>query len=292
MRPGKTIFGKIKETLITNRISKVIVFASSRAKIDHFQDSLEGKLDSDGNEQNSLHKVDVVKVTGLLTVEEKAHNLSTFMAPGSADYNPRILLATSGATNAGIDSNQIYAVFRLDMPSTRVDIVQERDRAGRFSNANPNNCFYDISFSMASFEYKLRQIWDRKEEIIDNTYREEMETELIETLKLLTISAKCITLELEQMLGNPAEVSTNETTDPCNYCSVCNKELIGKKFKIEELKKMLFGVFSASVEKGGIEGKKTPQAIAIAIRKREEECKKTVNIRRQLLGISIAHCLL
>lgn len=72
-----------------------------------------------------------------------------------------------------------------------------------------------------------------------------METELMETLKLLTISAKCITLELEQTLTNPAELSTNETTDPCNYCRVCNEELIGKKFKIDELKKMLFSVFSA-----------------------------------------------
>ena len=191
----------------------------------------------EGDKYKSLHKADVVKVTRPLTVEEKAHNLSTFMAPGSGDYNPRILLATSGATNAGIDSNQINAVFRLDMPSTRVDIVQERGRAGRFSNANPNICFYDISFSMESFEYKLRQIRDRREEVIDNTYREEMETELIETLKLLTISAKCITLELEQTLANPAKASTNKTTNPCNHCSICNKELIGKKFNIDDLKK-------------------------------------------------------
>lgn len=51
MRPRKTIFGKMKETPITNCSSKMIVYASSRAKIDQFQDLLEGKLDSKGNRQ-------------------------------------------------------------------------------------------------------------------------------------------------------------------------------------------------------------------------------------------------
>lgn len=39
-----------------------------------------------------------------------------------------------------------------------------------------------------------------------------------------------------------------------------------------------------NVEKGGIEGKKTPQGIANTIRKREEECKKPFNIRKPTVG--------
>ena len=85
-------------------------------------------------------------------------------------------------------------------------------------------------------------------------------------------------------MANPAEVLTNKTADPCNHCSICNEELIGKKFKIDELKKMLFSVFSASVEKGGIEGQKTLKAIANATRIQEKECKKMFNIQKPIVG--------
>ena len=70
------------------------------------------------NEHNELHTVDVVKVTGPLTVQEKSHNLSTFMAAGTSNYNPHILVSISGATNAAINSNIIYGVYRLDMLSS------------------------------------------------------------------------------------------------------------------------------------------------------------------------------
>ena len=101
---------------------KVLVYASSRSRIDNVEEWLEKRLDKDGDDNNKLHEIDVLKVTGPLTVVEKAHNLSSFMSDGTTEFNPRILVATSGATNAGIDSNQIYRVIRLDMPSTRIDI--------------------------------------------------------------------------------------------------------------------------------------------------------------------------
>ena len=85
-----------------------------------------------------MDKVDVLKVTGPLTVVEKAHHLLTFLSEGTEEYNPRILVATSGATNAGIDLNKIYCVVQLDMTSSCVDIVQECGQARRFGGANPS----------------------------------------------------------------------------------------------------------------------------------------------------------
>lgn len=91
-------------------------------------------------------------------------------ANGKLGYNPRILVATSGATNTSINSDIIYGVYRLDMPSSRIDIVQERGRAGRFQDASPEQCHYCINFLMSSFEYKLIQINSKKEDVLDYTY--------------------------------------------------------------------------------------------------------------------------
>lgn len=60
-----------------------------------------------GKNQTKLYTVDVVKVIGPLTVQEKAHNLSTFMTKGTWNYNPCILVATGGATKAGINLERI-----------------------------------------------------------------------------------------------------------------------------------------------------------------------------------------
>ena len=69
--------------------------------------------------------LDVIKVTGTLIIMDKGRCLRTFMAQQTIKYNPRVLVATSGASNAGIDLNDIYPIFCLDMPLTYVNIVQE-----------------------------------------------------------------------------------------------------------------------------------------------------------------------
>ena len=43
---------------------------------------------------------------------------------------------------------------------------------------------------------------------------------------------------------------------------------------------MIFNVFSTSVERGGIEGKRTAKAVVNAIRKREDNCKKTFGVKK------------
>ena len=112
---------------------------------------------------------------------------------------------------------------------------------------------------------------------MEDTYRAEMEAKSMETLKLLTIAPKCITLELEKTMTNPEQNDLNEDDNPCSNCSVCDGEVIGRKFNRDELKNLLFIVFTASVEKGGIEGKRAAKAIAKAMRKRSHNCKNMFN---------------
>ena len=50
--------------------------------------------------------------------------------------NFKVICLTSGVTNAGIDCNDIRDVFRLDLPPSIFDLVQEMGRAGRRDNAS------------------------------------------------------------------------------------------------------------------------------------------------------------
>ena len=138
-----------------------------------FHTLLEQKFDAFMDEMRNLYLLDIIKVTRPLTVEEKAHCLRIFMAPATNQYNPRVLVATCGASNARIDSNDIYSVFCLGMPSTSVDMVQERGRAGCFEGANPTTCLYDLNFLMSSFNYQLIQILNNKETVLEESYRTE-----------------------------------------------------------------------------------------------------------------------
>lgn len=89
-----------------------------------------------------------------------------------------------------------------------------------------------------------------------------MESELFETLKLLTISPKCISQSLEQMIANPNEERETVTTNRCNHCFVCNDLIHGKTFKKKEMKVLLWRVF---LKKENIEGKLTTDKVIHAI---------------------------
>jgi len=158
------------------------------------------------------------------------------------------LVATSGATNAGIDSNQIYRVIRLDMPSTRIDIVQERGRAGRFTDSNPDSCSYNVYFCLNSFEYKFRQIMSSHNSVLDDSYRKEMKNELFNTLKLLMIPSQCIAQELEEAMSNPNLV-IDTSPDPCRRCFACTNKCHARKFRKDHMKSL--------INCGGIVGMRT-----------------------------------
>ena len=105
--------------------NKVIVYSNRRIRIFNFADKLEKLLDADPD----VKTVNALTLTGTLTKEEKAAFISMFIN-GSSNTNStldmRILCATSGVGNAGIDSPDIRAVYRIDFPPSILDMVQER----------------------------------------------------------------------------------------------------------------------------------------------------------------------
>lgn len=79
---------------------------------------------------NCIRTIDVLKVIGPQTVQEKAHQLAVFMSKGNHSFCLLVIVATSGTYNARIDCNNMVGVFRMDMPSSCIDIIQEWERAG------------------------------------------------------------------------------------------------------------------------------------------------------------------
>ena len=138
-----------------------------------------------------------------------------------------------------------------------------------------NNAATRFFFSFSNFEYKLSQINNQKEEVIDETYRKEMQDELIKTLKLLTISKKCISQSLEEMLSNPHQQNDVECCDRCNHCFVCKDLIIGRKFDKNALIDLLFYIFVYSdIEKP----KLTSETVIKFIRSNKKHCKSIYNV--------------
>ena len=77
--------------------------------------SIEKKLDEIGTDTNQLHTMNVLKVIGPLTVEEKAHQLAVYMSKDSPCFCPRVIVATSGTCNTEIDCSNMVGLFILDM---------------------------------------------------------------------------------------------------------------------------------------------------------------------------------
>ena len=168
---------------------------------------------------NKFDKMDILKATGQVTVLEKAYSLSTFMSKEMTDYNPLILFATSDATNTDIDSNEIYCLIYLDIPSSCVDIVQEREV--ELGNLRMSIQVYAPTtfFSLKSFKYKQHKILRRHNAILDDLYHKEIRIELMETLKVLTIPQKLSTQELEEAMANP-NFDINSNLQVCGCCFV------------------------------------------------------------------------
>ena len=67
------------------------------------------------------------------------------------DADIRILLATSGVANAGINCNEIFSAVRIEFPPSIMDICQEKGRVGRVPSASPDVYSYVICYDIESF---------------------------------------------------------------------------------------------------------------------------------------------
>jgi hypothetical protein len=138
----------------------------------------------------------VVLVHGKLFKEQKFHNTDTFVGPDLSDtitsrdgnsksiqYRPRILIATAGSANAGLDSPHVRYVIRDGFPSSLPDLIQELGRAGRYPLASPSTDQYWLVVSLPSFVSLLFRIYvvpllderQKKEEAIREQQHEGVE---------------------------------------------------------------------------------------------------------------------
>jgi superfamily II DNA helicase RecQ len=210
----------IKEYLLPQNDlpNKIIVYSNRRNKIIDFAEKLDSFLDS----KEELYEVDTLTLVGTLTMDEKAQYIKHFMSSENTttEYNIKVLCATSGVGNAGIDSPDIRAVYRIDFPPSILDLSQEKGRAGRNVSATADNYVYNLCISIESFMYVYKRINDPTNTTIDATYRLEQEKDLFQVGKLLTLSKMCFSKSIETMLGNPN--GRDNTLGPCMNCPNCN----------------------------------------------------------------------
>jgi hypothetical protein len=137
-----------------NHRHKIICYTNSLSRSRKYHKELQDLFDEGGID------ADVVLVNGGLFKEQKFHNTNTFLGDDleepdiervghTLSFKPRVLVATSGAANAGLDDRRVTRVIRDGFPPSVRDLVQELGRAGRRPDASPSvdRVVFIISFS-------------------------------------------------------------------------------------------------------------------------------------------------
>jgi hypothetical protein len=159
--------------------SKFIIYSNRRVKIKGIHSKLSLWLDC-----NDYHLDDTVLLVRTLTLEQKAHHIKAFIKSAvDSDFHPRILSATSGAANAGIDSTQVFGVFRVDFPPNMVDMKDEGDRAGRRPEWLIVEDFYCVMISLEGFLHLFLHILNPDESVHDSSYHKQQLEDLLWTLR-------------------------------------------------------------------------------------------------------------
>ena len=198
---------------------KVIVYSNVRNRVIDVQEKLGDLFDRDDN----LHKFEVLAIHGQLTKEEKSSYIQMFLDPQHPDdANIKVMCATSGVGNVGIDSPNIRSVFRLEMPPSLIDFVQESGRAGRVQTPDPLNFSYHVHFSIENFLYLYERAMDPEAIRIDNEFCSEEVDSLFEMARLLVLREECFYVAIETRFGNPDVQALGGGLDPCdNLCPYC-----------------------------------------------------------------------
>ena len=200
--------------------SKSIVFSNVRKRVGEVHDRLADSFDTD----DELHEFDILSIHGHLTKDQKAMYIQTFLDPDhDDDRNIKVLCATSGVGNVGIDSREIRSVYRLEFPPSLLDVVQEMGRAGRVAVPNPLLYGYTVFYSMESFVYLFERIMDPANNVIDSSYRDEEVSSLFQVGRMLVYQNECFYMTIEKHIGNP-EIPHGRI-EACGICPVCRDDL-------------------------------------------------------------------
>ena len=202
------------------------------------------------NADEALREIDLISMVGTLTKEEKAEYLRLFVngSKKHPEMKLRLLCATSGVGNAGIDCPDVRAVYRIDFPPSILDLAQEKGRAGRRPDASPDNFHYFVCYSLETFLYLFKRILDPSETYVTESYRKIQIQQLIEVAQVLITPNTCIPDSLEYLMGRPNS-NTHHSSPKCGACTLCNE----KKEQFEPLSrkgitKILLDIFISRSE--------------------------------------------
>ena len=136
------------------------------------------------------------------------------------DYKVRVLCATSGVGNAGINCRDVRIVYCMDFPPSLLDIAQEKGRAGRRPDAVANDYHYIMCYSLDSLLHLYKRILDPKEELINESYHSKMLNDISGVAKLHVMPNVCLSTSLELVMGRPCNRSNPIPNLPrCDSCS-------------------------------------------------------------------------
>jgi hypothetical protein len=202
----------------TNGEKKIIIYSNMREKIINLTKQLELFLNTD----NKLYLADVISIHGQLSHEEKASYLKMFMGDAIpfefADI--RILLATSGVANAGIDCSEVYSAIRIEFPPSIMDICQEKGRVGRVPSPSPDIYSYKICFDIDSFVLLLKRTLNPDEKM-SMEYRRSMIHDHMLVAKLFCTVDSCFNEMFETSLANPSVRINEDDVGERNRCGIC-----------------------------------------------------------------------
>jgi len=144
---------------------KAVVYSNSLKRVQNMVKQCRAML-------NDLQrKGDIVVIHGALFREQKFHHTEEFVKSDSKEvanirgsereisFAPRMLFATSGSANAGLDCSEITTVVRDGFPPTIQDLVQEMGRAARRPNASASTDTVTICISFGGFVSLLFRIY-------------------------------------------------------------------------------------------------------------------------------------
>jgi len=224
-QPSSQFVKTIGETLKTDRKKSFIGYGNIKTLVDNISEKYGNWLDTTG------YRSDYVTVTGSLKKEQKFHytklfcserNVARVVEADECDrpFNPQVMLATSGAANAGIDNKDVHGVFRFEFPPSVEDCIQEEGRAGRRNGADHTTDWYCICISLESFLSVLRRVLTSTSK--DPNYKASLVSDLHVAMSVLVLPTHCLRSIFAHKSANPFYSLPPPLPPPCMIaCSYC-----------------------------------------------------------------------
>ena len=226
---------------------KIIIYSNMRDKIIKIGQKTEDYLDT--LEETFL--IDLMMLHGHQTRKQKAAYLKLYVSQTmNLLHDVRILCATSGVANAGIDSKNVHCALRTEFPPSIQDMCQEKGRVGRIPSATPDAFSYVICFDVESFVVLLKRTLNPEAKMTQR-FREDMLTDHIQVAKLFTSINTCFNHFFETILSNPdIHNNTPPELERCNHCPGCDNTLQNLYSRVgrDAAQEILFAAYTSNAK--------------------------------------------